>query len=179
MNTHIYRRIGIWTLAALVYALPLLAVCIVLPPLVTTVTGATASEWGLILVTINFAIFAAQLLLHDPLKLLWLGAKTHGPDVDRTARIHPSALVLPRAVVEGWTRIGRESFIGPETRIGTGVRIGDNVLIDYGAQISPYARIDDDARIGAHARIGANCHVHAGVTVEIGTRIGENVDVSA
>ncbi len=54
-----------------------------------------------------------------------------------SARIHPTAIVDPRANLADDVEVGPYSIIGPDTEVGSGTRIGPHVVI------------------GAHTRIGA------------------------
>jgi len=66
----------------------------------------------------------------------------------REARIHPSAVVSPRA------RIGSDCFIGPYVIIGDQVTLGDHVRIDAQCVIDGRTRIGDESHIFPFVSIG-------------------------
>ncbi len=49
---------------------------------------------------------------------------------DGPSRIHPTALIDPRAMLDDDVEVGAYSVIGPDVRIGAGTRIASHVLIE-------------------------------------------------
>src|SRR5262249_58795666 len=62
--------------------------------------------------------------------------------------IHPTAIVDPRAELEGIVRIGPYSVIGPEVRIGPGAEIGAHVVLEGRVTLGARCRIGHGALIG-------------------------------
>jgi acetyltransferase-like isoleucine patch superfamily enzyme len=78
-------------------------------------------------------------------------------------RIHPTALVSERAVVEDGAQIWLHCQIREEARIGAGTILGKNVYVDSGVQI------------GRNVKIQNNVSVFHGVTLEDGVFVGPHV----
>ena len=117
--------------------------------------------------------------------------------LDRTqasaARIHPSAIVDPKAELGAGVEIGPYSVIGSHVRIGANSRIGSHVVIDGRTTIGPMATIFPFASIGhipqdlkykgepSELVVGANNIIREHVTMNTGTsgggmvtRVGDN-----
>jgi UDP-N-acetylglucosamine acyltransferase len=117
--------------------------------------------------------------------------------LDRTqasaARIHPSAIVDPKAELGAGVEIGPYSVIGSHVRIGANSRIGSHVVIDGRTTIGPKATIFPFASIGhipqdlkykgepSELVVGANNIIREHVTMNTGTsgggmvtRVGDN-----
>lgn len=75
--------------------------------------------------------------------------KIHGeaPVIDKTAQIHPSAVIGFGAV------IARDVVIGPHAVIGVGVHIGAGTIVEAGAKVS-FAALGPECYIKADAVIG-------------------------
>ncbi|HYB09431.1 MAG TPA: acyl-ACP--UDP-N-acetylglucosamine O-acyltransferase [Alphaproteobacteria bacterium] len=108
-------------------------------------------------------------------------------------RIHPSAIVDPRAEFGPGVEIGPYSIIGSDVRIGANSRIGSHVVIDGRTTIGPKATIFPFASIGqipqdlkykgeaSELVIGTNNIIREHVTMNTGTtgggmvtRVGDN-----
>jgi len=117
--------------------------------------------------------------------------------LDRTqasaARIHPSAIVDPKAELGAGVEIGPYSVIGSHVRIGANSRVGSHVVIDGRTTIGPKATIFPFASIGhipqdlkykgepSELVVGANNIIREHVTMNTGTsgggmvtRVGDN-----
>lgn len=66
-----------------------------------------------------------------------------------TMRIHPTALIDARAVLDSTVEVGPYSIIGPDVEIGAGTRIGPHVVIDG------HTRIGADNTFFQFSSIGA------------------------
>jgi len=65
------------------------------------------------------------------------------------SRIHPSAIVDPRAELDGSVEVGAYAVIGAGVRIGADTRVGPHVVIEGGTTIGRGNRIFQFASIGA------------------------------
>lgn len=65
------------------------------------------------------------------------------------ARIHPGAIVDPRAELDDTVEVGPYSIIGAGVRIGAGTRVGPHVVIEGATTIGRDNRIHPFASIGA------------------------------
>jgi UDP-N-acetylglucosamine acyltransferase len=107
-------------------------------------------------------------------------------------RIHPTAVIDPKAEIESDVVIGPYSVIGPNVRIGAGCRIGAHVVIDGWTTIGKANTIFTGAVVGSQAQdlkysggerrliIGDNNTIREYATIntstseENATRIGSN-----
>lgn len=64
-------------------------------------------------------------------------------------RIHPTAIVDPRAVLDSSVEVGPYSIIGPDVKIGAGTRVGPHVVIDGHTTIGSDNTIYQFCSIGA------------------------------
>jgi UDP-3-O-[3-hydroxymyristoyl] glucosamine N-acyltransferase len=83
------------------------------------------------------------------------------PNQHRAKGIHPTAVILPGAVIPQNVTIGPWSFVGEGASIGDGTWIGVNCMI------------------GRNVRVGEDCRIHPNVAIYPGTRIGDRVIVHA
>jgi UDP-N-acetylglucosamine acyltransferase len=98
--------------------------------------------------------------------------------------IHPTAVVDPRARIEGGVSIGAYSVVGPDVTLAGGVRVGPHVVIEgrtrVGAdtEILPFSVVGappghlKDRGEGTELSIGARVSVREGVSLHRGTRVG-------
>lgn len=88
------------------------------------------------------------------------------------ARIDPTAVVEPSAI------LGRGAYVGPRAVIAAGAVIGEGVAIHAGAMVGAMARIGAATSIGANCaiaggvEIGANCTLLPGVVIGFAYRPG-------
>ena len=111
----------------------------------------------------------------------------------RPARIHPTAIVDPKAELGSGVEVGPYSVIGPHVRFAAGTRIGAHVVIDGRTKIGPNTIVFPFASIGqipqdlkykgepSELVIGANNLIREQVTMNTGTsgggmvtRVGNN-----
>jgi UDP-N-acetylglucosamine acyltransferase len=100
------------------------------------------------------------------------------------AKIHPSAVVDPKAQLADDVEIGPLCYVGPDVTIGSGTRliaqchVTGNTTIGQGNTIYPFASIGTNAEDYAFAggkcmvRIGDNCIFRENVTINAGTKDG-------
>jgi UDP-N-acetylglucosamine acyltransferase len=106
-------------------------------------------------------------------------------------RIHPTAVVDPRAQIDPGVEIGPYAVIGPEVRIGAGSRIGPHVVLDGRVSMGRGNRIFPGACIGAEPQdlkySGASTEVVIGddnairecVTINRATHDGEQTRIGS
>jgi len=103
-----------------------------------------------------YPAFARALLLFYPDALKPKAAL--GSGLDRSASIHPSAVLEPGATVE------TGAVIGPEARIGRGTTIAAGSIIGYRVHIGRDCYIGPNASV-THALLGNHVTIHAGVAI--------------
>lgn len=112
-----------------------------------------------------------------------------GPRAVRTADIHPTAIVDPRAVLGHDVRIGPFSVIGPEVEIGPGCVIGSSVLIEGRTVMGANNQVFHGAAIGStpqdlkyrgeqtSVEIGDDNTIREYVTIHLATGEGEKTRI--
>jgi UDP-N-acetylglucosamine acyltransferase len=110
--------------------------------------------------------------------------KALNPAASRQVRIHPTAIVDPRAELAPDVEIGPYSVVGPQVRLMEGVRVSSHVAIDGRTTIGPGTVIFPFASIGhipqdlkyagepSELVIGANNRIREHVTMNPGTAGG-------
>lgn len=81
------------------------------------------------------------------------------------ARIHPSAVIDPSAVLGEGVDIGALAVVEAGVTIGAGARIGAHCVIERRAQIGAGTRLAARVTIGFDSRIGAHCIIHGGAVI--------------
>ena len=97
--------------------------------------------------------------------------------------IHPSAIVDPRAQIEGDVRIGAFSVIGADVTLGSGVEIGHHVVLEGRVTVGPRVKIGHGSVVGgvpqdlkykegtpSGVRVGAGTVLREYVTIHRSTR---------
>lgn len=99
-------------------------------------------------------------------------------------KIHPTAIVSPKAELASDVEVGAFSFIGPDVKIGSGTSIGIHCMIDNRTTIGKKCRIFTGAVIGSFPqdlkykgeksllRIGDNNTIREYCTLNLGTGEG-------
>src|SRR5579884_2851305 len=87
--------------------------------------------------------------------------------------IHPSAVVLPGAVV------GTGNMIGALCVVNTGARIGDNVILNAGSVVEHDSVIEDGVLIGCGTTLGGRVHVGAAALIGMGSVVLNRVSIGA
>ncbi|NNG00659.1 MAG: acyl-ACP--UDP-N-acetylglucosamine O-acyltransferase [Desulfobacteraceae bacterium] len=101
--------------------------------------------------------------------------------------IHPTAIVSPKAEIDGDVEIGPYCVIGENVFVGSGTRIGSHSVIDANVSIASDCQIFQYAAIGAipqsvkfkgektHVKIGKKSIVREFVTIHRGTGFGGGI----
>jgi UDP-3-O-[3-hydroxymyristoyl] glucosamine N-acyltransferase len=90
------------------------------------------------------------------------------PPARPAARVHPSAVVDPSAV------LGRDVSVGAHAVIDAGVRLGDRVVVGPGAHVNPGVVIGDDTVIKSNVTIYSGTSLGARVVVHAGSVLGSD-----
>ncbi|MFM2158851.1 MAG: acyl-ACP--UDP-N-acetylglucosamine O-acyltransferase [Cyanobacteriota bacterium] len=113
------------------------------------------------------------------------------PSSATSTRIHPTAVVDPRAQIDPGVEIGPYAVIGPEVRIGAGSRIGPHVVLDGRVTMGRGNRIFPGACIGAEPQdlkysgaatevvIGDDNAIRECVTINRATHEGEQTRIGS
>jgi len=106
-----------------------------------------------------------------------------------STRIHPTAVVDPKAQIDVGVDIGPYAVVGPEVSIGSGTRIGPHVVLDGRVSIGQRNRIFPGASIGAEPQdlkyngaptevvIGDDNAIRECVTINRATHEGEQTRI--
>ncbi len=106
-------------------------------------------------------------------------------------RIHPTAVVDPKAQIDQGVEIGPYAVIGPEVCIGSGTRIGPHVVLDGRVRMGRGNRIYPGASIGAEPQdlkyngaptevvIGDDNAIRECVTINRATHEGEQTRIGS
>lgn len=98
--------------------------------------------------------------------------------------IHPTAIVDPRAQIDGDVSIGAYSIVGGDVTLAGGVRVGPHVVIEgrtvvgAGTEILPFSMVGappghlKDRGEGTELVIGERVSIREGVSLHRGTRVG-------
>ena len=81
------------------------------------------------------------------------------PGIDRTALIHPSAVIAESAAIDANVVIGENAQIGRGVHIGAGTVVGDSVVVGEGTHIAC------NVSIYSGCVIGQQCQIFAGVVL--------------
>jgi UDP-N-acetylglucosamine acyltransferase len=94
------------------------------------------------------------------------------------SRIHPTAIVDPRATLDVGVRIGPYSVIGPEVTLGPGVEIGNHVTLESRVVLEAGAKVGHGTVLGgAPQDLKFKDGTASGVHVGAGTVIREHVTI--
>jgi UDP-N-acetylglucosamine acyltransferase len=78
-----------------------------------------------------------------------INANVQSDDESADVRVHPTAVVSPKATLGDAVRVGCYSVIGPDVRLDAGVRVASHVLIGGRTTIGEGSRIFPFASVGA------------------------------
>ncbi len=93
--------------------------------------------------------------------------------------IHPSATILPEAIIEPGAVILAKAFIGYRTKICSGAIINTGVQIDHNSCVHTCANIMPSATICGSVSIGKRSMVGAGATIINSIHIGDDSCIGA
>src|SRR5689334_7346335 len=105
--------------------------------------------------------------------------------VDPRAELHDSVQVGPYAIIEGPVRIGARTSVGPHAHLSGHTTIGEDNQIHIGAVIGylpqdlKYRECDSGLVIGDHNIFREYANVHRGTDPGSYTRIGNHVFMMA
>ncbi|MFZ5800656.1 MAG: acyl-ACP--UDP-N-acetylglucosamine O-acyltransferase, partial [Candidatus Omnitrophota bacterium] len=68
---------------------------------------------------------------------------------ERDMRIHPTAIIDPKAKLASDVEVGAHSFIGPDVEVGAGCKIGINCVLDGNITVGKGCRIFTGAVLGS------------------------------
>ncbi len=74
--------------------------------------------------------------------------------------------ISPMASVNGFVRLGRNSYLGERVRIDGNLIVGDNTIIDNGAIFTGDAVVGNDTRIANYCQIYDGCSIGDGCIME-------------
>jgi UDP-3-O-[3-hydroxymyristoyl] glucosamine N-acyltransferase len=81
------------------------------------------------------------------------------------ARLHPSAVIDPSAVLGEGVDVGALAVIEAGVTVGAGARIGPHCVIERKSQIGAGTRLAARVTVGFDSRIGARCIIHGGAVI--------------
>lgn len=99
-------------------------------------------------------------------------------------KVHPTAIVSPKAQLASDVEVGAYSFIGPDVKIGTGTTIGMHCVVDNNTTIGKNCRVYTGAVVGSipqdlkfkgeksSLKIGDNNIIREYATLNLGTGEG-------
>lgn len=93
--------------------------------------------------------------------------------------IHPSAHIMPDAIIGENCILLANSFVGYRTEIRDGVILNTGASIDHHTLIDECSSIDPGVIIAGNSLIGKLSRIHTGAIVVNKIRIGDNVTVGA
>jgi UDP-3-O-[3-hydroxymyristoyl] glucosamine N-acyltransferase len=81
------------------------------------------------------------------------------------ARVHPSAVIDPEAVLGDGVDVGPFAVIDAGARVGAGARIGAHAVVGRGAEVGAGTRLYPRVTLGERCRVGERCILHSGVVI--------------
>ena len=127
------------------------AACVIVAPAFADVAAAR----GATIVTPDPYLYFARLTQ-------WWAARTRPL---AAARIHPSAVIDPSAVIGEGVDIGPLAIIDAGALIGAGARIGAHCVIERNAVVGAGTRLAARVTLGFDCKIGERCIVHSGAVI--------------
>lgn len=103
--------------------------------------------------------------------------RAHG--IQLVSAIHPSVVVLPKAIIQPGVWINAGSIIGYKAEIASGVLINTGVQIDHHNVLEECCQIDPAVVTAGNATFRRCSHIHTGAIVVNRVEIGEDAVVGA
>jgi len=100
-------------------------------------------------------------------------------DLSLVSAFHPSALMMPDAVIGQNVVLHARSYVGYRAEIHDGVIVNVGAQIDHHSALHDCATVDPGAIVAGNVSIGTRAHIHAGAVIINRIRIGEDAIVGA
>lgn len=110
----------------------------------------------------------------------WLTVKMcreHG--LNLISAIHPTALVLPQAVIAPGVWINAKAVIGYKTELSSGVIVNTGSILEHHNVLESCVQVDPAVTTTGNVTLRARCHVHTGAILLNHVVVGEDAEVGA
>lgn len=104
-------------------------------------------------------------------------AKKNGFEL--VSAIHPSALILDKAKIEGGVWINAGVIIGYKAEIASGVIINTGARIDHHNILKECCQIDPGVQTAGNVVINERCHIHTGAIIINRVNVGHDTIIGA
>jgi sugar O-acyltransferase (sialic acid O-acetyltransferase NeuD family) len=125
------------------------------------------------LATLDLAAAGVVLGIGDNGRRLELGRHWDAKGVPWVTVVHPSAVVMPSAVVGGGT------VMFPQVVVNSGATVGQHVILNTAAIVEHDATIEDGVSLSPGVCMGGRVHIERGAFISTGVTIAPRVRIGA